>query len=147
MAPPLLLGNMGLGKGSASQQDEACSGDERPELQLPRDLPRLPAGATRTGDFALQSDATRGHSCLQIYSKYILNLKETILNQKRLLPVKLFLYCERGFSGGQWWGNLRTSDWNTQFWYLSNYAIFMLIFNAIFKNETLTSLLVTISFL
>lgn len=57
---PVLLGNMGLGKDSASQWDEACSGDERPELRLPRHSPRLPAAATRIGDFALQSDGTRG---------------------------------------------------------------------------------------
>ena len=62
MAPQVLLGNMGLGTDSASQRYEACSGDERLELQLPRDSPRLPAGATRIGDFALQSDAMRGHS-------------------------------------------------------------------------------------
>lgn len=60
MAPRMLLGNMRLGKDSESQPDEACSGDERPGLRLPRHSPRRPAGATRIGDFVLQSNGTRG---------------------------------------------------------------------------------------
>lgn len=63
MAPQVLLGNMGLREGlSIPARYEACSGGRGRNCSCPGTTARLPTGATRIGDFALQSDAMRGHS-------------------------------------------------------------------------------------